>query len=179
MSEHCLACGAHNPLGLRAQLVFDDDGVWGRLVPGAAWRVPGGRVHPALAPVLLDEVSWWLGALVAEQGGLTNRITVALTGVEAEAGDPVIAAGRFADVTPVDRRGAFWRARTSLATEAGALLATASVVFRGGAEYSTIQMDSFRARTSPAVFRRMFPSWSPPAGGVPAPRHPAARPTAP
>ena len=158
MSDDCLACGARNPLGLRVALRFDDDGVWARVTPGPAWRAPGDRLHPALPPVLLDEVSWWLGALVAREGGLTNRIDVAMVAPDAPWGEPLIAAGRFADVTAVDRKRTFWRARTALATARGDLLATGSVVFRGGADYSARQLPYFRSRTGPDAFRRMFPN---------------------
>ena len=41
-SDQCLACGAHNPLGLRLGLAFDDDGVWARFEPPA----PVGSGHP-------------------------------------------------------------------------------------------------------------------------------------
>jgi hypothetical protein len=161
VSEDCLACGARNAVGLQASLGFDDVGVWARLVPRAPWRGPDGRVHPALAPVLLDELAWWLGALVAGEGGLTNRITVALHEPDAPCGDALIAAGRFADVTPVDRKRTFWRTESALVTGDGALVATASIVFRGGAEYSARQMAYFRARTPAGVFRRMFPNHAP------------------
>jgi hypothetical protein len=43
-------------------------------------------------------------------------------------------------------------------TEAGEPIATASIVFRGGAEYSERQMEYFRPRTPPEVFHRMFPN---------------------
>ena len=157
MSDHCLACGAVNPLGLHARLRFDATGVWTHLTPGPGWLGADGDVEPAVAPVLLDEVAWWLGALVAGEGGLTNRIDVTLLTSAIPAG-PLVAAGRLADVTPIDRKRTFWRAACALMTPAGALLATGSVVFRGGAEYSRLQMEYFRARTDRAVFRRMFPS---------------------
>lgn len=159
MSEHCLACGSDNPLGLKATLAFDSDGVWVRLTPPAPWRVAGDRLHPALAPVLLDEVSWWLGALVMKQGGLTNRLAVSLHDPTAPFG-PLVAAGRFADVTPVDRKRTFWRTETTLRSVSGALVASASIVFRGGADYSERQIPYFKHRTSPDVFRRMFPNYS-------------------
>jgi hypothetical protein len=156
MSEDCLACGARNPLGLRAGLRFDDEGVWARLEPSTAWRAVDGSLDPALGPVLLDEVAWWLGALVAKAGGLTNRLAITLTRPDWAFG-PVVAAGRFEHVAPVDKKRVFWRTESALMAPDGALLATASIVFRGGAEYSARQMDYFRARTPPAVFRRMFP----------------------
>jgi hypothetical protein len=40
----------------------------------------------------------------------------------------------------------------------GAPLATASIVFRGEADYSTRQMQYFRPRTPPEIFRRLFPN---------------------
>src|SRR5262249_58366553 len=146
-SDDCLACGARNPIGLRAELSFDEVGVWTRLLPTDAWRRGDGRVHPAVAPVLLDEIAWWLGALASGDGGVTNRIALALLAPEAAVDGPVIAAGRLADVAPVDKKRVFWRTETALMSAAGDLLATASIVFRGGAGYSERQMDYFRRRT--------------------------------
>ncbi|HYB43462.1 MAG TPA: hypothetical protein VEL75_16905 [Candidatus Methylomirabilis sp.] len=158
MSEHCLACGALNPLGLRASLRFDEDGVWTRIAPRPEWRARSGRLHPAFAPVLLDEIAWWLGALLMKEGGLTNRIRVAFAAPEPPWGVPLVASGRFDAMSPVDRKRTFWRTESALATADGAPVATASIVFRGGAEYSTRQMGYFRSRTPPDVFRRMFPN---------------------
>ncbi len=160
LSDQCLACGAHNPLGLQLGLRWDDDGVWARFLPRAPWRGPGDRLDPALAPVLLDEVAWWLGALVTKEGGLTNRISVTLLRPDAAAPGPVTAVGRFADVTPVDRRRIFWRTRAGVLGADGTVLAVASIVFRPGAEYSARQMPFFRARTDPEVFARMFPAYA-------------------
>ena len=66
--------------------------------------------------------------------------------------------GRFADVTPVDRRRTFWRTRSALLAADGTLLATAAIVFRAGADYSERQMAFFRSRTDPEIFERMFPN---------------------
>jgi len=159
MSDHCLACGALNPLGLQVALSFDDTGVWTRLAPRDPWRA-GHRLHPALAPVLLDEVSWWLGALVMKEGGLTNRLTVSLHETEFPLGEPLIGGGRFAEVTPIDNRRTFWRTETSLRTASGRLLASGSIVFRGGPEYSERQIPYFRSRTNPERFREMFPTYA-------------------
>ena len=93
MSDDCLACGARNPLGLQQALRFDAEGVWARLVPRGPWRLDDGRVHAALAPVILDEVAWWLGALVMREGGLTNRIQVAFHAPD-PAGDGLAPRGR-------------------------------------------------------------------------------------
>jgi acyl-coenzyme A thioesterase PaaI-like protein len=160
LSDQCLACGAHNPLGLQLGLRWDDDGVWARFLPRAPWRGPGDRLDPALAPVLLDEVAWWLGALVTKEGGLTNRISLTLLHPDAAAPGPVTAVGRFADVTPVDRRRTFWRTRAGVLAADGTVLAVASIVFRPGAEYSARQMPFFRARTDPENFARMFPGYA-------------------
>ncbi|MEX2224363.1 MAG: hypothetical protein WEG40_21470 [Candidatus Rokuibacteriota bacterium] len=107
LSDQCLACGAQNPLGLQLGLRFDPEGVWARFLPREPWRRPGGRLDPALPAVVLDEVAWWLGALVTKEGGLTNRISLTLLLPDAIVPGPVTALGRFADVTPVDRRRAF------------------------------------------------------------------------
>jgi hypothetical protein len=156
-SDDCLACGARNALGLRAESRFDDDGVWARLTPGPAWHADG-AVHPAVAPILLDEIAWWIGAHVAGAGGVTNRVTVTLLTSSMPVGVPLVAAGRFADVTPIDKRRTFWRTETALTTADGAPCAAATIVFRGGDDYSRRQLPYFRARTTPAIFRRMFPS---------------------
>ena len=158
MSDYCLACGAQNPLGLQVALAFDEEGVWARLTPRAPWWAGGDRLHPGLAPVLLDEVAWWLGALVMKQGGLTNRLAVSLHEPDAPFDGALIAAGRFADVAPVDRKRTFWRTESTLSTSSGRVLATASIVFRGGADYSERQMAYFKPRTPAEIFRRMFPN---------------------
>ncbi|HEV2053837.1 MAG TPA: hypothetical protein VGV06_01540 [Methylomirabilota bacterium] len=160
MSDYCLACGAGNPLGLQVALSFDEEGVWARLTPRAPWRAGGDRLHPAVAPVLLDEVAWWLGALVMKEGGLTNRLAVSLHEPDAPFDGTLVASGRFADVAPVDRKRTFWRTESTLSTSSGTLIATASIVFRGGADYSERQMAYFKPRTPPEVFQRMFPNYS-------------------
>ena len=159
MSDHCLACGALNPLGLQVALNFDEAGVWTRLTPREPWRTDE-RLHPALAPVLLDEVSWWLGALVMKEGGLTNRLTVSLHAPDLPFGEALIAAGRFAEVTAIDKRRTFWRTESTLRSASGRLLATGSIVFRGGPEYSERQIPYFRSRTTPETFREMFPAYT-------------------
>ncbi|HVQ77492.1 MAG TPA: hypothetical protein VMT79_18365 [Candidatus Binatia bacterium] len=157
-SEHCLVCGDANELGLRVRPRLDEEGVWARVSPGPPWVGRSGALHRALAPVLLDEVAWWLGAITMQAGGLTNRISLSVSRATFPAGEPLIASGRFDDVTPVDRRRAFWRTVSSLRTIEGQPLATATIVFRGGADYSARQMPYLRARCAPGVFERMFPT---------------------
>jgi hypothetical protein len=95
-----------------------------------------------------------------KQGGLTNRLTVSLHDPGAPFDGRLVAAGRFADVTPVDRKRTFWRTETTLSTASGALIASASIVFRGGAEYSERQIPYFKPRTPPEIFRKMFPNYA-------------------
>jgi len=159
-SDQCLACGARNPLGLQVTLAFDAEGVWAHLEPREAWRAHGDRLHPALAPVLLDEVAWWLGALVMKEGGLTNRLAINLYELDMPFSGPLIATGRFADVTPIDRKRTFWRTESTLTTASGQLLATASIIFRGGPDYSSRQIPYFKPRTPVQVFRAMFPNYA-------------------
>jgi hypothetical protein len=154
VSDQCLACGALNPLGLQAGLRFDEEGVWARIEP----RAPCERLHPGFAPVLLDEIAWWLAALVMKEGGVTNRIRLSVDGPDQAWGTPLIAAGRFDAVTPVDRKRTFWRTESALLTGDGIVLARGSIVFRGGPEYSARQLEYFRGRTAPDVFGRMFPN---------------------
>ncbi len=157
MSEQCLACGSANPLGLRLGLAFDGEGVWARFVPSPAWRARE-ALHPALAPVVLDEIAWWLGALAMQEGGLTNRLDVTVTGASAAATELTVF-GRFDEVTRVDRRGSFRRTAVTLAA-ADVVIARASIVFRGGPEYSARQIGYFQGRTAPDVFSRMFPNYA-------------------
>ena len=94
-AERCLACGTANPLGLHAALRADETASGRGSTLRAPWRAPGGQIHSALAPVILDELAWWLGALVAKEGGVTNRIRVALLEPGAAWEAPLVAAGRF------------------------------------------------------------------------------------
>ena len=161
MSDHCLACGAQQSRSASRSRWPSTTRASGRgSTPRAPWRAGGDRLHPALAPVLLDEVAWWLGALVMKEGGLTNRLAVSLLRARRALRRPLVASGRFADVTPVDRKRTFWRTESTLSTSSGTLIATASIVFRGGTDYSARQMAYFKPRTPPDVFRRMFPNYS-------------------
>jgi|SRR5262245_8540115 len=157
MSDDCLACGARNPLGLRAVLRLDGEGVWVRITPSPEWATGDGQVHLGVAPVLLDEIAWWMGAVRTGEGGVTNRLALHFLVPAIPSGPALIAAGRFTDVTPVDRRRSFWRVEAALVTEDGRVLATAAIVYRCGPEYSTRQLGYFRARTTPELFRQMFP----------------------
>ena len=93
-----------------------------------------------------------------KQGGLTNRIALSLHEPDAAFDGALVAAGRFAEVAPVDRKRTFWRTESTLSTASGKVLATASIVFRGGADYSERQMAYFKPRTPAELFRRMFPN---------------------
>jgi hypothetical protein len=42
----------------------------------------------------------------------------------------------------------------------GTLIASATIVFRPGVEYSERQMSYFRSRTDPEIFARMFPAYA-------------------
>ena len=78
-------------------------------MPREPWRRPDGRLEPALAAVILDEIAWWLGALVSQEGGLTNRIDLVIRRPDTVVSGPLLATGRFDAVVPVDRRRTFWR----------------------------------------------------------------------
>ena len=72
----CLACGARQsrdsssaPLRRGRRL--------GAPVPRGPWRLDAAGFMPPSPRLSLDEVAWWLGALVNAGGGLTNRIQVA------------------------------------------------------------------------------------------------------
>ena len=63
-------------------------------MPRDPWQRPDGRLEPALAAVILDEVAWWLGALVSQEGGLTNRIDLVMRRPDSAVSGPLLAAGR-------------------------------------------------------------------------------------
>jgi hypothetical protein len=145
------ACGAHNPLGLQQGCASMATGFG--FLPWSRRRRVTASPRPARGG--LDEIAWWLGALSRRRRlHQPHRPTL----LRPAALGPVTAVGRFADVTPVDRRRTFWRTRSALLAADGTLLATAAIVFRAGADYSERQMAFFRARTDPAIFERMFPN---------------------
>ena len=60
----------------------------------------------------------------------------------------------------LDRKRTFWRTETALIAADGNPVATASIVFRGGADYSARQLAYFCPRTPPETFARRVPNYS-------------------
>ena len=130
-------------------------------------RAYADRLAAALGLILLPAVAssfWarevWSMSLVAAPMAFASAALGLLVSFHAGLpSGPLIAAGRFADVQPVDRKRTFWRTMSALCDAEGARLATATIVFRGGPEYSERQIPFFRSRTDAPTFGRMFPNY--------------------
>ena len=85
-----------------------------------------------------------------KEGGLTNRLAIDLHEPSAPFDEPLQSL-RAASPTsrPSTRSASFWRTETTLSTASGLLLATGSVVFRGGTDYSARQIPYFKPALRP------------------------------
>ena len=156
----CLACGSTNPLGLQLRFDYNDRFVWREFEPRPPYEGPGGGLHPALAPILLDEIGWWLGALDQGECGVTNEVAVALFGPLPRG--PLLALGDRAAVRRAgDSRGRYSRAEALLLTRSGSPLAAATVQFAGSRVYSKRLLPVFAAESGEAIYR-LFPRYASP-----------------
>jgi len=156
----CLACGSTNPLGLQLRFDYNDRFVWRGFEPRLPYEEPGGGLHPALAPILLDEIGWWLGALDQGECGVTTEIAVAL--VEPLPREPLLVLGDRAAVRRTgDSKGRYSRAEALLLTRSGTPLAAATVRFAGSRVYSKRLLPVFATESGEGVYR-LFPRYAPP-----------------
>jgi hypothetical protein len=158
--EWCLACGSKNPLGL--QLRFDHDAacVWKVYEPRASCRGADGRLFRGFPHIALDEIGWWLGALRAEEVGVSTRLEITAQG-RAPNGAPVLLWGKRAAVVPADRKGRAWAAPAYLLTEAGEPLAAGCVTFAASRAYAPALIPSLLAGSAAEAIRRVFPQHAP------------------
>jgi hypothetical protein len=152
----CLACGSANPIGLGVRFQYDDRLVWREVTPPAGYRGKDGATHPALAPILLDELGWWMGALAQRECGVTTE--VAITVHRALPWGPVLAVGdRTAIRADDDPRGRYCRVTGYLLGPDGALLATGEVRFAGSRAYTRRLLQPFLETTSLEALSALFP----------------------
>lgn len=157
LSTSCFVCGVQNPLGLRAQLRFDDETVHGVWRPTDLVRAADGTLAPIALTALLDEAAFWLGALATGESGMTTELEVTLLR-PVPFGEPVTIIGERGRVAPrADARYADTDV-TAFAAD-GAPAATARITFvavRGAAR----RLAAWLAQTNtPDVIRRVFPAY--------------------
>jgi hypothetical protein len=158
--EWCLACGSRNPLGL--QLRFDHDAtyVWKVYEPRAPYRGADGRLFRGFPHIALDELGWWLGALRAEEVGVSTRLEITVQGRASNASRVVLWGTRGA-VVPAGRKGRTWVAPGYLLTEAGEPLAAGLVTFAASRAYAPALIPSLLAGSAAEAVRRVFPQHAP------------------
>jgi acyl-coenzyme A thioesterase PaaI-like protein len=158
VSRACFACGTDNELGLRASLGFDADTVRARWQPREPFRRADGSLAPAALTTLLDEASFWLGALATGESGMTTELRVSLHG-SAPFAAPVTVTGARASVRPRDGDSRYQE--TEIAAFAGGrVVATARITFvvvRGAARRLVSGM---LAINDPECIRRVFPAYT-------------------
>lgn len=157
----CLACGLHNPVGLRLRFRVHPDFVWRRLSPPPHFCDTGGALFHAFACVALDEIGWWLGALRFGGCGLTTRLRLVWDPAAAASRDPrepLFVAGARRATEPADARGRYWMSRASLLTPGGRCIASARVLFAGSHAYTRAMLEDLAAASERAAITRVFPS---------------------
>jgi hypothetical protein len=152
----CLACGSENPRGLSMRLEYNDEFVWKVLTPRPHFRNPDGTAFWGLAPIVLDEIGWWLGALRAQEFGVTNVVEVTMHR-PIPAGDLIVMGSR-ADLRQLNKRT--WRAPGLLLDPAWNLLATAEVEFAASRVYAKLLMPAFATAGEREALGRVFPKYA-------------------
>ena len=152
----CLACGSENPRGLSMRLEYNADFVWKVITPRPHFQNPDGTAFWGLAPIILDEIGWWLGALQTQEFGVTNVVEVAIHR-PIPAGD-LIVLGNRADLRQLNKRT--WRAPAVLMDPAWNVLATAEVEFAASRAYAKLLMPAFATAADREALRRVFPKYA-------------------
>jgi len=152
----CLACGSENPRGLSMRLEYNNDFVWKVITPRPHFQNRDGTAFWGTAPILLDEIGWWLGALQAHEFGVTNVVEVALHR-PIPAGELILLGDRAA-LRQVNKRT--WRAPACLLDPAWNVLATAEVEFAASRVYARLLMPAFAAGADQEALRRVFPKYA-------------------
>lgn len=158
VSSTCFACGVENPLGLRAQLSFDDLGVWATWRPLERFRAADGTLAPIAVTALLDEVAFWLGALCTGESGMTTDLDVVL-GAGVPFGGPITVSGARDRVRPTSPDPRYRATHVIARDEDGRAVAVADITFvaiRGAGRKLAGWM---LARNPPDVLRRIFPAY--------------------
>lgn len=155
-TEGCLACGSDNPRGLFMRLEYNDEFVWKAVTPRPHFQNGDGTAFWGIAPIVLDEIGWWLGALQAQEFGVTNIIEVALHR-PIPAGD-LLVLGRRADLRQLNKRT--WRAPAFLLDPGWNLLASAEVEFAASWVYARLLLPAFATPQDREALYRIFPRYA-------------------
>lgn len=159
ITRGCLACGSENPLGCQLALRFDDRWLWSEHWPRLPFRSPDGTLDPALFPILLDEVGWWLGALRTGEAGVTTEVFTTLYSDEVAFDGPLILLGEHGGVTASDEKGHFWETTGAIFSAGGKPLASARVTYAASRVYSKRLVPLLAALNPPDSVRRVFPRY--------------------
>jgi hypothetical protein len=157
----CLACGRGNPIGCQLRLAFDARWLWSEHQPRPPYRSVDGTLDPALFPIILDEIGWWLGAIRTGEAGVTVEVETTVYCDEVAFDEPLVFLGEHASATTTDPKGHFWRAAGSIFTKSGELLASTTVTYAASRIYSKRLIPALLALNPPESVRRVFPRYVP------------------
>ena len=161
ITRGCLACGSENPIGCQLRLAFDDRWLWCEHQPRPPYRSDDGRLNPALLPIVLDEIGWWLGAIRAGECGVTSEVETTVYGDEVAFDEPLVFLGEHASATATDPKGHFWRTTGGIFTRTGRLLASTTVIYAASRIYSKRLIPALLALNPPESVRQIFPGYVP------------------
>jgi hypothetical protein len=155
LASTCLACGVDNALGLKAQLLFDDERVWTRWTPRETAARNDGSLAPIALTTLLDEAAFWLGALASGESGMTTELAVTIYR-EIAFGEPVVVTGARGR-TRAREDGRYWDTEIAAADTSGEIIASARIVFVAVRGAARRLITGFLSRSTPEILRRIFP----------------------
>jgi acyl-coenzyme A thioesterase PaaI-like protein len=159
ISSTCFACGVDNPLGLHAQLFFDDARVWARWTPRETAAAPDGSLAPIALTALLDEAAFWLGALASGESGMTTELAVTLhrpIGL----GAPIVVAGARSRTRARGDDRRFWDTEVVASDTSGVIVATARIAFVAVRGAARRLVTGLLALNAPDVLQRVFPAYA-------------------
>jgi hypothetical protein len=159
ITRGCLACGSENPIGCQLRLSFDDRWLWSEYQARPPYRSADGILDPALFPIVLDEIGWWLGAIRTGEAGVTVEVETTVYGDEVAFDEPLVFLGEHAAATAADAKGHFWRAAGGIFTRSGRLLASTTVIYAASRIYSKRLIPALLTLNPPESVRRIFPRY--------------------
>jgi len=161
ITRGCLACGRENPIGCQLRLSFDDRWLWCEHQPRPPYRSADGALDPALFPIVLDEIGWWLGAIRTGECGVTVEVETAVNCDEVAFDEPLVFLGEHADAPATDSKGHFWTTTGGIFTRSGGLLASTTVIYAASRIYSKRLIPALLTLNPPESVRRVFPEYVP------------------
>lgn len=158
VSSTCFACGLDNPLGLQAQLLFDEASVWGRWAPRETAAAADGTLAPIALTALLDEAAFWLGALASGESGMTTELAVTLHR-SIPFGAPIVVTGARRRTRARDD-GRFWETEVAASDLSGCVVATGRITFVAVRGAARRLVGGLLALNSQDILRRIFPAYA-------------------